>query len=599
MMRLGRYALLIAALAALCLSSCDRPLPREFAEFTPFVYEAPSPEPAAGCYRNPVLPGFYPDPSVCRVGDDYWMVNSTFGYFPGIPVWHSTDLIHWEQCGSILESNDSFFVGNNNLIVGTFAPQISYNPANGLYYVICTFVGGYRNFFVSSPDPAGGQWSEPVTLPEVPGIDPSILFDSDGRAWIAGACGLDAIGETKLYGQDNAIVLFEFDWKNGCTVGPRRVIARHGVHPEDQPAALEGPHIYHIGDKYFLMCAEGGTEAGHSEVVFVADAVTGPYKPCAVNPILTQRDLPAEGEDFVNCTGHADLVQSAAGQWYAVFLGCQPYEGDHSFNTGRQTFLLPVQWVDGQPIILPAGERVPLDVPMNDDLAALSAASKIRGFNGYRPGPLWSAEEGLAGFTLFIRNPVAGVLEDGMSPKENFVFGESRFRGPFWEIDGKGLLRLTPKAVSVRSMGNPAAVVQRITAKTFIASTTLRFEPVADSLGRVSRAGIMCFQGENDHMVFAKTLDSRGHTILRLEEVRGGKMKACHERRLTQSEAAKALTLRVEAVTAVDYVFSYSTDGKHFTQVGVPLDGRSLRSPDFWGFEGAVTGIFASFEKDQ
>ena len=180
------------------------------------------------------------------------------------------------------------------------------------------------------------------------------------------------------------------------------------------------------------MCAEGGTERGHSEVIFQSKRVDGPYTPCLINPILTQRDLPNGRENMVACTGHADLVQSAAGSWYAVFLGTMPYDGDYAFNTGRQTFLLPVTWTDAQqPVILEQGKPVPLVVDMTDDMKSLVAKNTIEGFDGYRPGPLWDGD-GLKDFVLFLRNPVA----QGGKSTDAFDLRQSLKKGPF-DIDDK------------------------------------------------------------------------------------------------------------------------------------------------------------------
>ena len=220
--------------ALVLLAACSgEPLDPMVAVFTPLQYEgtpAASYDPATQ-YRNPVLPGFYPDPSICRVGDDYYMVNSTFGYYPGIPVWHSTDLVHWEQLGNALTRNSQMPIRNSSIVMGVFAPQISYNPHNGLFYILNTIVGGHMNFFVTTDDPASGVWSEPTRLPAVTGIDPSILFEPDGKAWIVSTATPENFGEKRLYEADNYIALLEFDWKSGKTVGERIPIARHGVDP--------------------------------------------------------------------------------------------------------------------------------------------------------------------------------------------------------------------------------------------------------------------------------------------------------------------------------------------------------------------------------
>ena len=560
------------------------------AVFLPLEYEGiPDARAEAGQYRNPILPGFYPDPSICRVGDDFWMVNSSFGYFPGLPVWHSTDLVHWEQCGSALENNEEFWLGNQNIIIGTFAPTIRYNPGNGLYYIVCTFMGGYGNFFVTTDDPLKGEWSSPTRLPEVKGIDPSILFDDDGRAYITSACGVDAIGEKKLYRSDNVILLWDFDWKNGRTEGPYRALMRHGVHPEQEPAALEGPHIYHVGDRYFLMCAEGGTEAGHSEVVFVSDSPYGPFEACPVNPILTQRDFHDGEAGWINCTGHADLVQSADGQWYAVFLGVQPYEGDYCFFTGRQTVMLPASWDNGQLIILPAGERVPQAVNLTDDLRRLAEANTIAGFDPHNPGALWNGRDGLSSHAVFIRNPVSECTEDGASVKEDFNLRNGSLEGPFWRIDRRGRLHLSPKAVGLGSLGNPSAICCRITSRRFSAGTRMEFAP-EDS---ASRAGIFCWYNENGYMSMYKTLDSLGKTMMVAEAVKGGEVTERFELPLEGREALVPLHLKVEADAPGGFLFSISADGRNWKPVGQPLDPHVLDNPDIWGFTGAVVGIYS------
>ena len=581
------------AVMLLAVSGCSSPkLSSDEASFTPLQYTG-NPEGTfdpSSQYYNPVLPGFYPDPSICRAGDDYYMVNSTFGYYPGIPVWHSTDLVHWEQCGSALYRNSQMPINNVSIVAGVFAPQITYNPGNGLFYIINTIVGGHWNFFITSEDPKSGIWSDPVILSKehVPGIDSSLLFDDDGRAWIVSAPGLAEIGETPGYSGDNAIVLSEFDWKEGKAIGQPKVIMRHGVHPEDQPKSLEGPHLYHIDGKYFLMCAEGGTEQGHSEVLFVSDKVDGPYVPCKINPILTQRDLPEDRSPYINCTGHADLVQSKAGQWYAVFLGVEPYEGDYYFNVGRQTFLLPIEWVDGQPVILPKGQSVPKVVDMTDDMKQLVAKNQVKGFDGFNPGPLWDAD-GLKDFTMFIRRPVANNVDAGKALEEEFNFNTGRKSGPFYSVDTKGNLVLKLKSVHARSLGNPAFVGERLTAKTFSAQTRMTFTPSVIEGTDATKAGLLLYQSNTQLFSFLKTLSPEGKSILVLEMVRGGKVEKRFEEPLSSD---KPIYLKVEALSAREYAFYYSFNGKDFTMVGEPLDSRVVSTSEAGGFQGAMIGVY-------
>ncbi|MBR6414575.1 MAG: glycoside hydrolase family 43 protein [Bacteroidales bacterium] len=592
---LKQFSLFVGTVSLAFLTGCSRTvLSPDEAMFTPLQYQG-NPEGTfdpSSQYYNPVLPGFYPDPSICRVGDDYYMVNSTFGYYPGIPVWHSTDLVHWEQCGSALYRNAQMPIPNVSIVAGVFAPQITYNPGNGLFYIINTIVGGHWNFYITSEDPKSGVWSDPVILARenVPGIDSSLMFDDDGKAWIVSAPGLREIGETPLYGNgDNAIVLSEFDWKEGKAVGEPKVIMRHGVHPEEQPKSLEGPHLYHVDGKYYLMCAEGGTEQRHSEVVFVADKVDGPYEPCKINPILTQRTLPEDRSPYINCTGHADIVQSKSGQWYAVFLGVEPYEGDYYFNVGRQTFLLPFEWVDGQPVILPEGQPVPKVVDMTPDMKALVAENKIKGFDGFNPGPLWDAD-GLKDFTMFIRRPVKNNVDSGKALEEEFNFNTGRKSGPFYSVDAKGNLTLSLKSVHSRSLGNPAFVGERLTAKTFSASTNMTFTPsFIEGTKDATKAGLLVYQSNAYQMSLLKTLSQDGKPVLVLELVRGKNVTERFEEPLSSD---KPLYLKVEAKTPTEYVFLYSFDGKEYIQVGEPLDARAVSTSEAGGFQGAMVGVY-------
>ena len=305
-----------------------------------------------GTFRNPVLAGFHPDPSIVRVDDDYYLVNSSFGWYPGVPIFHSTDLVNWTQLGHVLDRPESLPVQGLGISRGVFAPTLRYR--DGVFYMITTLVDAGGNFYVTATDPAG-PWSDPVWLPDVDGIDPSIFFDVDGRAYITNNGPPDY---DPLYGGHRAIWIQEFDVAAGKTVGPRKVIVDGGVDLESKPVWIEGPHIYRVGDWYYLVAAEGGTGHEHSQVVFRSRDVFGPWEPGPRNPILTQRDLDPSRPFPVTTTGHADLVRTPAGDWWSVFLACRPYENDY-YNTGRETFLLPVTWSDGWPMILEPGLPVP------------------------------------------------------------------------------------------------------------------------------------------------------------------------------------------------------------------------------------------------
>lgn len=284
--------LLAAAVAAVSCSEGDE---EQFAVFSDFNYRvvmANSDEVASPDWA-PLLPGCYPDPSVVRVGDDYYLVNSSFAFFPGVPIWHSTDLRNWERLGYVLNRREQLDLPDSLRVSGgIYAPDISYNPANETFYMITTLVDNGGTFYVTTTDPKSGQWSDPVWLPEVGGIDPSILFDTDGKAYIVNN---DSPEGGALYEGHRAIRIHDFDWESGKVTGESTEIVNGGVDMSKKPVWVEGPHLYHIGNKYFLMCAEGGTGPDHSEVMFESDNPKGPFKPCKINPILTQRGSTRSG----------------------------------------------------------------------------------------------------------------------------------------------------------------------------------------------------------------------------------------------------------------------------------------------------------------
>lgn len=313
----------------------------------------------AGTYRNPILPGYYPDPSITKVGQDFYLVNSTFSWFPGIPVWHSRDLVHWAQIGNAIDRPEQLDFSGLRVSEGVFAPAISHHL--GLFYIVNTCVGCGGNYVITAKDPKG-PWSKPAWLKNVGGIDPSLFFDDDGSAWLVNN---DLPKGSERYPGHRAIWLRRFDLKTLQALGPGEVIADGGPEPERQPIWIEGPHLFKRDGAYYLLAAEGGTDENHSEVVFRANRVAGPYEaaPPSINPVLTQRDLPADRPRPVTTTGHAELVRLDDGNWWAVFLGTRPYTSN-LYNAGRETFLLPVHWQNGWPVILPHHTPLPTIVPL-------------------------------------------------------------------------------------------------------------------------------------------------------------------------------------------------------------------------------------------
>ncbi len=309
-----------------------------------------------GNFRNPILPGFHPDPSIVRVGADFYLVNSTFGYFPGLPIHHSRDLVDWRQIGNAIDRPDQLDYGDHELTRGLFAASISHH--DGTFYIAntCFYCDG-GNFLIHAEDPAG-PWSDPVWL-DVRGIDPSLFFDDDGSAWVVHN---DVPDGPLRYDGHRAIWLQRIDPATGKAIGARRLLVDGGADPAGNPEHVEGPHIFRHGGWYYLTAAEGGTGERHAQMVWRSRDLAGPYRPGPDNPVLTQRDLDPARPRPVTSAGHAQFVELADGSWWAVFLATRPYRGNQ-YNLGRETFLLPVQWHDGWPRVLPRGVAVPLQLP--------------------------------------------------------------------------------------------------------------------------------------------------------------------------------------------------------------------------------------------
>ena len=332
-------------------------------------------------YQNPILPGFHPDPSICRVGDDFYLVTSSFEYFPGLPIYHSRDLVHWEQIGHCLtrDSQVHLVTGAPNCL-NIYAPTIRYH--DGLFYVIVTNVTGdnHGNFIITAKDPAG-EWSDPIALP-FPGIDPSLFFDEDGKVYYLGT--------------DGGIYLSEMDITTGAAIGEtHRLWQGTANNPE-------GPHLYKTDGMYYLLLAQGGTELCHMAVLARSESILGPYEPCPHNPILTNigQSLP------IKAAGHADLVEDADGNWWAVCLGIRPLAYPFRHNLGRETMLVPAKWENGW---LYAGENGAVLPEFT-----VAHAPKAWAASGYVPGSAVTDEfqgETLHPMWNLIYNPVPGLVQ--------------------------------------------------------------------------------------------------------------------------------------------------------------------------------------------
>ena len=306
--------------------------------------------------KNPLLPGAYPDPSICRVGDDFYMVCSSFELYPGIPVFHSRDLAHWEQVGYALDKENDFHVEANLLANGVMAPTIRYH--DGVFYIInCNYCDD-GNFIVTAKDPAG-PWSKPHWLTDVPGIDASLFFDEDGKAYVIGTGEVVKRADGSM---ERGIWVAEYDVHHFKMIGEPTAIwdsaLRHAASPE-------APHLYKVGGYYYLVIAEGGTEHYHSVAVARSKELLGWYEGNPANPVMTHRQF---GFTYpIANVGHADLVDTPSGNWYAVLLASRIIGGVHK-NLGRETYICPVVWERDWPVFSPGSGKIDWEYPADETL---------------------------------------------------------------------------------------------------------------------------------------------------------------------------------------------------------------------------------------
>ena len=328
---------------------------------------------SAQTLRNPVIAGYHPDPSVCRVGDDYYLVNSSFQYFPGVPIYHSRDLVNWTLVGNVLDRQEQLPLQGATSWTGIYAPTIRYN--DGTYYMITTNVGGGGNFMVTATDPRG-PWSDPIWL-EQQGIDPSLWFE-DGKCYM-------------VSNPDNTIQLCEIDPRTGRQLTPSKALwqGTGGRYPE-------GPHLYKKDGYYYLLISEGGTELAHRLTIARSRHIDGPYEANPDNPLLTNCSRAGQAMQ-IQGTGHGDFVEAADGSWWVVFLAYRNFGGSYH-HLGRETCLAPVEWPAGQWPVVNGGQ--PVDTVMSvRTLAPQQATARYErtAFDGTPLGPQW----------VYLQNPIA------------------------------------------------------------------------------------------------------------------------------------------------------------------------------------------------
>ena len=513
-------------------------------------------------YKNPILSGFYPDPSICRSENDFYLVTSTFAYFPGIPVFHSRDLLHWKQIGNAIHRPGQLNYDGHQISRGLFAPTIRHN--NGTFYILCTLVDTGGNFIITAKDPAG-PWSDPVWLTGADGIDPSIFFDEDGRVWY---CGTHPAPEGEAYPGNCEIYIQEMDLsrlaegKNPLS-GESAGIWRGALHDCIWP---ESPHIYKINGWYYLLCAEGGTGLDHAICIARAKNIHGPWEGKKSNPILTHRHL-GKNTEIIN-VGHGDIIDDTEGNWWMVLLASRPFNG--VCPLGRETFMVPVIWEEDWPFIGTKSGLIENEIPLPSFVD-----SKTDGIK-------WNHESSCDHFTeklpvhwLTLRMPV--------NEKDIALCLTSR----------PGALRLFTRSAAMRGREHPAFAGRRIKHKNWAFSASMEFSPKTEG----ETAGIILLQSEDWQYRFELFLSPAGTPSLRLVRAAGKEDEVIREQLTVSgklfagSGTSFVLAARCEEM---EISFFYGKDQYSLERFADRLDARILSTEYAGGFVGTLAGVFAS-----
>lgn len=494
-------------------------------------------------FRNPIIPGYNPDPSICRVGDDFYVVNSTFEFFPGVPIYHSTNLVNWELKGYCLTRRSQLELEGCRNSGGIYAPTLRYH--DGTFFMITTNVTHKGNFIVYTND-ISSEWSDPVWIDQG-GIDPSLFWDDDNKCYYCSTGIIDGI---------RGIVAFEIDPFTG-TILSEKIIISTGCGGQ----CAEGPHIYKKDGKYYLMIAEGGTEYAHRETIQRADNIWGPYTECPHNPIITHKEYK---KSEIHATGHADIVEDANGNWWMVFLGIRRFSHALLHNLGRETFLAPVKWnADGWPVVGNNGTvELEMTAPLPAPIAPVSHALCID-----------LHEEELSRHLFYTRNP----------KQDNYIYEPQ-----------KGTLTLIGTEVTINEPGTSPTIMS-LRQPQFCTTLTAKID-----LDRTdaARCGIAAYYNNDYHYDIYVSSDGTSKYVCFYKHIHDMGVELC---RINIDDAITDNGSFAEFKIDTDrekYVFSYricgnSIDDQNFSEIGSGLNaGLSTEGTKTMTFTGTLFSVF-------
>ena len=511
-------------------------------------------------FSNPIIRGGYPDPSICKVGDTFYLVNSSFEYFPGLPIHKSKDLINWELIGYGLHRKSQVDSTVNLIDVqsngGIHAPTIRYK--DGVYYIITTNVyydekqkkAEMVNFIITAKNPAG-PWSDPIHILGAPGIDPDLFFDDNGKVWYVG----NQMPENPNFNGEGEIWLQELDINEFKLVGEKYLLWRGAC----GGVWAEGPHMYKKDGRYYLLIAEGGTSFNHAVMVALSDNIEGPYISNPRNPIITSRHL--SYDNWVNSTGHGDIIELDDGRNYMVLLGIRN-QIERGSNMGRETFLAPITWEREPfewketkhlwPVVSPKTGRIELsnDFVFNNSIQNLETSFKDN-FESDKLNLKWN----------FRRYPIENIFHLNKNDKR---------------------LNLICHPNQIKERGRAALLGFKQTESSFEYLTQMHFEPNTNG----SEAGISFFQKDDNYINFTLIKDNGKH-YLQAYVVKNGELISTKKEHLEQFKGQ--IKFKVIADREA-YKLYFSIKGTYFNLFAT-LDGSSLKSN---GYTGAHLGLYAT-----
>lgn len=485
---------------------------------------------------NPILPGFNPDPSICRGDDGYYICCSSFTWFPGLPIYFSKDLVNWELVGHGLTDVKYISFDGMDDTKGIWAPTLRQHDGKWYIFYCKAEATGYRMYYITASDPRG-EWSAPKEVKGATGIDPSVFWDDDGRSYLL-SNGREA--GRKYYSRQLSIWMQEINLETGTLTGDKRYLSTgHAINAKH----AEAPHLYKIDGRYVLLIAEGGTDFLHSTTVFQSNKLMGPYIPQDVNPVLSNRQLGHSAS--IQCVGHSDLVQTDDGRWFAVALGKRMIDGKYTFT--RETFICPVSIENGQLFFNP-GHGCMTDEVEHPGLPHFMA----------RKMP---AKEEFDGSSI------------GLGWYTNRVNDKSFMRLK----DGKLLVSLCPEVVD--SMVSPAMLMRRTTSTDFVATTSLTLK----SKKHNENAGMILMRNHNSYVTFLKS-GSKLQVVVR-----------DNGKKIVTSEAPYAkekVILRMEA-KGLNATVGYLAENSRFVKVA-DISLRGLSDSKINRFNGLGIGMYAT-----